>query len=178
MAVTASEVMRRRLWRGYDDPGLPVGMWFSWVQSTGDVSGGDNTLIIEFEPVEISTGLSGNFYNVEQLEITSTVNSNTDGLLSAINFAPRIGGATFNRHLSTEIASNEGSVASIELADQLQHPWFLGGPVLPTVTPSLRYTQDNNDGETVIFWAEGYIWSARSTQSEGGLRRPADSLYG
>lgn len=170
--------MRRRPWPGYADPALPEGMWWSWVQATGDVSGGDMTLIIELEPAELQLTLSGNYYSVEQLEVHSSVNGNTDGLLSIINFGGLIGGATANRHRTLPYDSNEGGVGAVNANAGLLKPWFIGAPTLASVTSSVRFTQDNVDAEVVIFRAEGYIWGARSTQAPGGVRRPMDSPYG
>ena len=178
MSVTNDVGARQRTWRGYDDPGLPIGMWYAWVVGQGDASGGDNTLIIEFDPVEIAR-ISGRFWNVEAIEV-----SNTRGTLEGpcalhiINFAPLIGGATINRMRTVQLVVNELADQAIDIASQLARPIFLGTSALPTVTASLRIVLDNTDGEDTTFWAEGYIWGGRSVLAEGGLRRPADSLYG
>ena len=178
MAVTVTVGARQRSWRGYDDPGLPVGMWFAWVVAEGDASGGDQTLIIEFDPVEIAQ-ISGRFWNVEALEVQNT-RGTTEGpaALHIINFAPLIGGAAINRMMTVRLVVNELAAQAIDVADRLPRPIFLGTSALRTVTASIRIVLDNSDTFDTTFWAEGYIWEGRSVLSQGGLRRPVDSLYG
>lgn len=116
MAVLGSAIIRQRLWRGYDSPGLPVGMWASWVNVQHDVSGGDAVAAILFQPGE-GTGsrVDGRFYNVEQLEIFSTLSTNPVASLLIVNFSIRIDGALTNREITIPLGANEGGEHGIRL---------------------------------------------------------------
>lgn len=153
-------------------------MWFSWLTAVGDASGGDQTLIIEFDPLEIAN-LSGRYFNIEALELSNNNNSQRGpAALHLINFAPVIATATINRQWTIEILLNNLGNNAITLGNKLVRPIFLGTPVLATVTASIRAVIDNVDTVDTTMWAEGYIWSGRSVMAQGGLRRPQDSLYG
>lgn len=179
MAIVAEAGIKQRIWRGYDDPGLPVGMWVGWVGVTGDVSGGTMTALMEFEPSELLPNRRpGRFYNIEALECTFTSEAANPAELLLINWSVAVDGAQTNRSWTLPMLSNEGGNSALGISNQLHKPIFLGQPAIRGVTASVRAILDNDNGTTLVLWAEGYIWEGRSTQSEGGLRRPVDSLYG
>ena len=174
--------MRRRIWRGYDDPGLPSGMWYGWVQGTGDVSGGSIILDVTLEPAEagpVVPGLSGVHYSLENIVVQSTFNSTTNGILRLINLTPPEAGALYTKQYTVGYSANEPGDAAMLIGTQLlQRPLFLGSRQLVSTVAALRFEVDNTDAEVIVFWAEGYLWEARSISAPGGLRRPVDSLYG
>lgn len=182
MSVLVDRTARRRIWRGYDDPGLPTGMWYGWVSAVGDGTGGDVILDLLLENAEASPGtpgLTGNHYNIEAISAQSTLSSATVAAMELINLTPPVeGAALFTRTFSLPMALNELNDNAILIGDLLPRPLFIGSRQLPAVSCIIRFTQDNNSGETIIFYAEGYVWGARSLQAEGGLRRPVGSLYG
>lgn len=179
MAVTATETIRQRIWRGYDDPGLPVGMWAGWVQATGDVSGGDVSAHLDFDPVELSPNRrAGRFYNIEQLEMSQSASGNDAAQLLLVNWSIEINGAFTNREYVAQLSTTQAGTSSLFLQNTLRRPIFLGQAAQRGVTASVRMVLDNVDSVVYIMWAEGYIWEGRSTQHPGGLRRPVDSLYG
>lgn len=179
MSTLNTANIRQRLWRGYDDPGLPVGTWVGWVNVQHDASGGDASAILNLEPSsEPDLRLTGRFYNVEALEIFGTQGTNDTGELLIVNFSVLIDNAATNRAWTFNVFGNQGGNQALELLQQLSRPLFLGQARTPGIDASIRATIDNVDTEDHTLWAEGYIWEGRSTQSEGGLRRPVDSLYG
>lgn len=176
MSVVAEASVRQRIWRGYDDPGLPMGAWVGWVQGTGDMSAGDNILALILEPE--GQPLSGNFYNLEALEITTTQATNVPASIILNNLSGQVDGAFFNRQWTAQIEFNDRSDGALALRGMLPRPLFLGQSDQPGTPTQILCTTDNSDGDVVVMRCEGYIWGARATQSEGGLRRPADALYG
>lgn len=177
MSVLVSSTMRQRLWRGYDDPSLPVGMWVGQIALTGDATGGTETLLLEFDPQENVNTKSGRFFNLEAFEIQSS-SAGAPGQLLIINFSQLIDGAAVNRSWTAQSLSNEAGDSALPLESQLKRPIFLGTPLLAGTTASIRWIQNNADTETVVMYAEGYIWEGRSVMAEGGLQRPVQSLYG
>jgi len=167
--------IRQRLWRGYDDPGLPVGTYVGWVQVTGDASGGDNNGIITYEPE--GQPLTGRFYNLERCEFQTTQAANLVVAVNLANFTPPVAGALMNRLLGLTVEFNDRSDGASNI-NGLPRPVFLGQAQLSNSPAQILFTSDNSDGDVIIAYVEGYIWEARSVQALGGLRRPLDSLYG
>lgn len=178
MAVVSEESIRQRIWRGYDDPGLPMGAWFGWVQSTGDLSGGSNVAALVIEPE--GQPLTGNFYNLEALEVTTSEDLSVIGqaALTIINLSGEMAGAFFNREWTVELRGNTRLNAAMPIAALLARPLFLGQSDQAQVPTQMQLTTANVDGEVVVMRAEGFIWGARATQAPGGLRRPIEALYG
>lgn len=175
MSVVASQEIRRRIWRGYDDPGLPVAVWQGRVTVTGDASGGSATLQIELWP-EAQPG-AGHFFNLEALEMTDSQGGG-DFQLLFINFGMAIAGAFANREWTIPMTFNQGNNGAIAINDQLAKPIFLGQPSIPAGRAALSVLATNDDGTVYDFYAEGYVWEPRSVQAQGGLRRPVGSLWG
>lgn len=181
MSVISDVQIRRRLWRGYDNPSLPIGMWVAWIGLTGDASGGDSTMDITMENAEASPAvpqLTGNHYNLEALEIQSGAAVTRQAALQFINLSVSMDGAQTTRQWSAPLISNQLGDAGLSIGNMLSRPIFLGTRQLVGTGCFIRLTLDNVDGQTEQMWAEGYIWSARSIMAEGGLQRPLGALYG
>lgn len=176
MTVTAINSISPRPWRGYDDPGLPVGMYFAQNAVTGDASGGLMNVFFTFkgegEPV------SGRFYNLEQINIFHSDPAAKVGRVVVSNFETLGPVGLVNRQRKFNLTSN----ASVSAMGDLLYfplPWFLGS-VAPVVSlaADLQVGILNVDLTSLVVSIQGYIWEPRSVQAEGGLRRPVDSLYG
>jgi len=170
--------VQRRPWRGYDDPGLPVGMYISQGTVLGDLSGGDMRVDATFRTAGQS--LSGFYYNIEQLEIHVTSElSATVGFIVFNNF--ELSGPTglVNRQLRYVLTNNANGQSALDASESARLPIFLGitQPV-PALEATVLVGLNNIDGETLLVTLQGYIWEPRSVMAEGGLRRPVDSLYG
>lgn len=176
MSVTAEVRLRNRPWRGYDDPGLPVGMWFAWVGVTGDVSGGDRILRVLFE--EESTPVTGRHYNIEQLEAHDEEDASSSVAMFLLGCSQFIDGALQNRQYSVSLTINENEDAAIQVNRMITGPIFLGQRDDVDAGMTAQFHAANIDGKAFFVRMEGYVWEARSVQAPGGLRRPVDSLYG
>lgn len=176
MSVTAEVNIRNRPWRGYDDPGLPIGMWYAWVNVTGDVSGGDRILRVLFETE--SSPLTGRHYSIEQLEYHDEEDQSRNIAMFLLGCSQFIDGALQNRQYNVNIASNENEDAALPSAGGLPRPIFLGERDQVDAAMTAQFHNVNVDGKACFVRIEGYVWSGRSVQAPGGLRRPVDSLYG
>lgn len=177
MTVLGQSSIIRRIWRGWDNPSLPVATWIGRATVTGDLSGGDAIMQIELWP-EAQAG-AGHFFNVEQIMVQT--DGDNDGVYSliAINFSHPIDGALSNLEWSIQMKGNElGNNAMLLGEAMLPRPLFLGQPQLPDGRAALSLTADNTDAEVYQFQAEGYVWEPRSVQAPGGLQRPPGALYG
>lgn len=178
MTIIVQAVILPRQWRGYDDPGLPVGMFIAQGIVTGDASGGRMAIQFLFRPEGIP--VSGRFFNIEQMEATHTPPV-ADGAvdLNAAEF-DLIGSTTLiDRFWRLEHRSN-GVVGALtwERAPNLL-PLFLGAPRRDAAFASqFNVGTLNTLNQTWSVTIQGYIWEPRSVMAEGGLRRPVDSLYG
>lgn len=178
MSVVANESIRIRLWRGYDDPGLPVGMYFAQNAVTGNASGGNAVVIFIFKGE--GDPISGRFFNIEQVNffIGASVSS-TICSLTATNFETLGPVGLVNRQWRFEVEQNGNSVSPMNEQAGFPMPLFLGSAApLASLATQVEFATNNIDITSFVATIQGYIWEARSIQAEGGLRRPVDSLYG
>lgn len=177
MTVIFDAHVQQRTWRGYDDPGLPVGMYITQGSVLGDLSGGNQLVIHSFKGEDEAA--SGRFYNIEQLDAHFTAAVPTIMFMRALNW--EISGPTglINRQWRALLQDNDNGVAAMMNDAAFPLPLFLGiiAPV-DSLAVQLEVGTDNADGQTLFVTIQGYIWEARSVLAEGGLRRPMDALYG
>jgi len=176
VTVSTEVAIQRHIYRGYDDPGLPVGRWFAWVRGTGDVSGGSNRLVVIFH--QEGRNIPSLFYNLEYLELVNSVNSSDAVGVFISNLVPLIEGSSLARQLTVSLAANDNDNAAMRPIDLLPRPIPLGQPTLPDVEAHLAFATDNVDGETLDVYCEGYVWTGRASEAPGGQRRPPDAYYG
>jgi len=176
VTVSVSNQIAIRPWRGYDDPGLPVGMYFAQNAVTGDASGGDMLILFQFkgeaEPV------SGRFFNLEQINIFHSVATNKAGHMVLNNFETLGPVGLVNRQYHFTLDNNANDVAALS-AFGTPLPIFMGSVApVASLAADLEIGIANVDLSSLVATIQGYIWEPRSVQAEGGLRRPVDSLYG
>jgi len=177
VTVSVSNGLSLRPWRGYDDPGLPVGMYFAQNAVTGDASGGDMIVFFDFkgegEPI------SGRFFNLEQINVFHSQISTIPGHVVANNWETIGPVGLVNRQWRFRLQNNANGVATMDDTGYLPLPLFLGSAApLADLASTLEVGVDNVDLTSLVVTIQGYIWEPRSIQAEGGLRRPVDSLYG
>lgn len=177
MAVSFDAVVVPRMWRGYDDPGLPVGAWIAHGVSAGDLSAGANEIIMIFKAA--GAPADGRFYNIEQINYFHTNAVEDRVWFRAINFdslGPFIVG---ERDWVAELDANTVNNASGRLDRANLTPLFLGQTNrLASLASTFVVSFLNRNLISVSAVAQGYIWEPRSVMAPGGLRRPLDSLYG
>jgi len=176
MSVVTLTIPVQRPWRGYDDPGLPVGMWVSQGVVTGDASAGQMAITTVFRPE--GARVSGRFFNVEQVEAQISP-SNSNGVFFFLADMDTVGDTVMvDRQWGGILASNS-SVGILRHERLPPLPWFLGAPRRDTGSFSSQFQvgTPNVDLSTWLVTLQGYIWEPRSMMAQGGLRRPIDSLY-
>jgi len=180
MSIGASFTIQQRLWRGFADPGLPVGVYIGAAEVTGDAGGGVQFLDFDFkgegEPV------SGRYYNLEQLTSHGLSVTSFAGSMIAVNWdrtgqlgiSDRIWALTYQ---SDGVSSAGLSQTGAALGGKM--PVFLGRalPVRDSST-SVRVQTANVLGRVLSATIQGYIWEARSVMVDGGLRRPVEAVFG
>jgi len=177
MAVSVSNGISIRLWRGYDDPGLPVGMYFGQNAVTGDMTGGSQTVLFVFKGA--NEPVSGRFFNVEQINVMHTDTVVKNGFVQATNFETLGPVGLVNRQWRLRLQPNTNGVAAMSDESWFPLPLFLGSVApVPALSAQVEVGVDNVTVSSFIATIQGYIWEPRSVQAPGGLRRPLDSLYG
>jgi len=177
VTVLQSAVLRRRPWRGYDDPGLPVGMYVSQASVTGDASGGNMTAVFEFKGE--ADPVSGWFFNLEQMNVFHSDANFKVGFMVAINFESLGDFGLIDRQWRFELEQNANDVTAMNEQFYPPLPLFLGAVApVASLAANLLVGVDNVNVTSLNVTIQGYIWEPRSVQAEGGLRRPIDSLYG
>jgi len=178
MTITAAFTITQRLWRGWDDPGLPVGAYIGAQTVTGDASGGTERVDFDFagegEPV------SGRYYNVEQITSHHTDAASVAGAMVAVNWESVGPTGLANREWPLTFQSDTvGDAQLIQVGANDVVPLFLGIPqAVPALATILSFRIPNVLNRVLFATIQGYIWEARSTMVDGGLRRPFEALYG
>lgn len=177
MSIVFNAHVKQRSWRGYDDPGLPVGMYFAQGAVTGDASGGNQIVIFNFR--NEGSPASGRFYNIEQMSAFHTDNTTRIYALVATNWESVSEAGLINRQWMGQVEATTNAVASMSTRAQTPLPLFLGitSPVA-SLAAQVELHISNINLTSWVVTIQGYIWEPRSVLVQGGLRRPVDSLYG
>jgi len=178
MSVGVTEPVVPRMWRGYDDPGLPVGNWIATGFVVGNGTGGVMTVDLLFKPEDQPS--SGRFYNLEQFDIFRTNTITASGFLVLDNFE-QLGSLTITtRQWRFELQDNGNGVGAIHYQEGFPKlPLFLGqSSRVASLNSVMQVGVINVNIVVLTVVAQGYIWEPRSIMAPGGLRRPLDSLYG
>lgn len=178
MSVAIVTPIVPRMWRGYDDPGLPESTYIAYAVSLGDGSGGTNSIEFLFKDEGIPA--SGRFYNIEQINVFTTQIVTAAAHLQIRNFeqlGPFLIGA---REFRFEIQPSSNSVSCINFNEGFPPlPLFLGQSSRFIGTNSLVEVGTDNTAVVILSAnIQGFVWGPRSIMAEGGLRRPLDALYG
>lgn len=179
MSVIQSIMAIIRPFMGFEDPGLPTGVWMGRVSSLGDGTGGLNRARIEFQA---SGGRTGQYFSLEQIMCRSTRVTVADNLRFQIsNMDPFILGQSNGAFADTYLIPIQQNVAAFAMVMNLATagllPLFLGTPDADGNSAGVSIEDDNVVATSVDFRAQGYVWGPRSVLSPGGLRRPIDGLY-
>lgn len=177
MTVSVTNVVVPRPWRGYDDPGLPVGMYFAQNAVTGDMTGGDMSVFFVFKAA--GSPVSGRFFNIEQINVFHSDTTAKACHVVATNWESVSPAGLVNRQWKLQLSTNANNVSAMNDQMYLPLPLFLGqaAPVA-SLEAQVEVGIDNVTVTSLIVSIQGYIWEPRSVMAEGGLRRPTDSLYG
>lgn len=179
MSVSVRTVVIPRLWRGYEDPGLPSGGYIANLIAVGNATGGQVTLNFDFKPQLESA--SGRYYNIEQINMfkTSTTTAQVAMQINQFEEVGRIAISTRRERFGLFTDDNGHAAIDYGTSDAPPMPYFLGKS---TRTVSLFavviFGIANVDLVVYSVTISGFIWEPRSTMMPGGLRRPIDSLYG
>jgi len=178
MSVTAVTPVSPRMWRGYDDPGLPVGTYISLGLVIGDASGG--TITVEHQFKTIGNPASARLYNIEAFNAFSTLNSDVRGSLRAVGFEELPTANVTVQRWTYELQTDGSAFGVIDFSKLPRLPIFIGQSTPDAATLAAVRASVPNPGAGIVFQSviQGYIWEPRSAQASGGLRRPLDRLYG
>jgi len=166
----------QRPWRGYDEPGLPVGMWVAQGTIIGDGSAGFTQVSFNFHTA--LQALSGRFFNLEQLEVHRNDDAAALGALTLVNFDLAPIGVP-NRVIQMSLSPTDSQTDAAALDNvAVDLPLFLGRTIAAGLATQLIISGINVNAVSLNAMGQGYIWEPRSTLAPGGLRRPVDSLYG
>lgn len=180
MSVTSVVSIHPRLWRGYDDPGLPVGMYIAHNTGTGDGTGGTNELAFVFKAA--NEPASGRFFNIEQFNVFEATAQGADilGSLRALDFEALGQDAITTRRWRFAMTDDGTARRTIDFSTgPPPMPLFLGQTARAAAFFShVVIAVPNVNTQPIEATIQGYIWEPRSILAEGGLRRPIDALYG
>jgi len=163
-----------RKFSGYEDPRYPSGMWLGEGLVTGDGSGGDSTVQIDFSK---AAGLrNSQYYSLEEIFAVKGNNVSAAGDMLVTNFD--VGDELIGRRYHFLLLATEGGVSNLTLsptAGTLR--MFLGQQSTPNSAQSISFIIDNTNLIDFAVRIGGYVWSARSSSVPGGPQRPPTGLY-
>jgi len=174
--------IQHRPFRGYDDPGLPNGIWIVQSSVLGDASGGNMILDVVFKDGSLPVPESSLMYNLEQVNVVTSTGGTSSCSVNPSNWDELSPGFTggvstvWGYLLSALDALNV--TASRGLWSNVT-PWFLGQVRKNTTNTIVRFQLLNGGATTDLsVKAEGYFWGPGAINAPGGPRRPTDSIYG
>lgn len=172
MSVNAENIFGLRPFAGFADPGLPIGHWGARQTVTGNATGGVQTAQVNFSVQ--GQGGPALYFSVEQLNVFRT---DATAQLITIELQNMLGpGGIFDSPWNLSLVVDP-STGAIRAPDQVMPlPWFIGTPSQGS-QGALQSRGANVDTVVQTLLVEGYFWSARSINVDGGLRRPLSGLY-
>jgi len=175
MSVIESRPFSLRPWSGHSEPGLPVAIWTQSFSLTGDASGGSRTMITEFKAA--SSPAHPRLYNLEQMDIfdNKSIGAIVDILWNGFDRPPGTtsegsGLGAFGYTIAMQASAIAGSLASG--FDTPPFPILLGIPAAVVSQCVVQIRAENSDGDLIRAKLHGYVWDARSFQTDGGPQRP------
>jgi len=174
MAVSDSVGISRAGWGGYNDPSLPIGVWFGRVSVVGNGTGGLSTLSLEFQPAGAST-LDSNLYSLEQIAGFANAAFTIAAINLGINPTLSVMGDTGQEWSVT--VGGPLTADSVGFNQLLPKGLFLGAQVALGYKSGLDIVATNTNAVTHRFTAMGYLWSSRSRSVQGGPQRPPSGLF-
>jgi len=175
-----------RPYRGYDDPGLPDGIWWARGALQGDATGGTNILTVEFKAQAAEVQALNRLFSLEETMAHTTGTDQTIQMefenWDAENFDPLTGqlvGGDLVAAISLQGVSSGGSFAQ-NLGEETGPGGrrYLGAPLKNIGSTDILFQTVNGDGEQTHVFLQGYWWEIRAINAPGGPRRPADGLLG
>ncbi len=181
MSVALTLPIQHRPFRGYDDPGLPSGIWIVLGSVLGDATGGFLNLDLVFKDGSRAVPESSQLYNLEQLYVFSTLDSDHVIAMIPANWDEDTPGSTgaistvISLLLSTPVLLSGSAGLGRDINGM--HPLFLGQVRKNATNTIIRFSMSNT-AVSLAVKAEGYFWGPEALNAPGGPRRPVDSLYG
>lgn len=177
MSVIADSAIVPRMWRGFDDPSYPVGTYISNFVIIGDATGGNMQIQFPFK-IE-GAPATGLLYNIEQISAFVSVNTGIpfEAFIRILAFEALgpfiIGDRSYRFDL-------QGGSSVLSMGTNFPPmPLFLGASARLASSFSVVQIGTGNLNATILsIDIQGYVWEPRSILAEGGVKRPADNLYG
>lgn len=184
MSVSETVLIRRFPYRSLEiiDHGLPVGIWYSHAEVTGDASGGIVGILILFQPAAGPT--NGQFYSLEQLSARIDAEANRSMSVRSVNFGTGLGsGQPGQLNIEWTTWTNVTGIAAsgLALSDPEQtvgfRKVFLGRPVQGAQAQINIAMTNIGAGVSLDVTAMGYVWNPGAVNSPLGIRRPVETLW-
>jgi len=177
MSITTAKLIGHRRWNGSLDPALPSGVWLAEVEGTGNASGGDQSVDIQFA-LAGNPNLNANIYSIEQLYISQSAVADAIALVNLSNMDNE-GGVPMDARFAVLLRTTEGGLGAIRPRDAVMFKGlFIGAQRVTGIDGSLSCIIDNVNGNALTMGAQGYFWTPRSVLVDGGPQRPSRAMYG
>jgi len=178
MAVTNTVATQSLPFAGYEPvTGLPQGIWSGSGRVTGDGSGGEAVIHLNFSFA--GQEFRSSYYSLEQLHITDDNSVDIEYMVDFLNLGSpfAIDEAAAPRFLVRVQALTNITDSVSPVQDLLLRPIFLGKQFGASVNVELRARVTNVSGVVSTVTALGYFWQPGAVNAIGGLKRPANSLW-
>ncbi len=179
MSVLEESDVLRRPYGSYADPALPVGIWVARAQVTGNATGGQAVIQVNFA---LSTQLrTEEAFSLEQITTATDgaggrnamlLTHNMDRDLSGVGLANAAQRWSFNQRNLTVGGSAISALEALGFRGL-----FFGRQHEANTATGFSVIWDNTDGFTNSVRVQGYVWGPRAVSTPSGPQRPLQGLY-
>lgn len=158
---------------GFDEPGLPTAVWQVSGVTTGDASGGTNTLQVNLK----SAGQPvGEFFSLEHISVRNET-AGDNALLLDTSGMDQFGPDTETRRWSLPSLLAEIATTLVLPIQNANPRLFIGRAADTGTAGTLSVLSNNANTEDIRVSMMGYVWSPRSILTTGGIRRPSSGIF-
>jgi len=179
VSIFERTTITRRPYGAFLDATLPVGIWLSRGEVTGDTSGGTQDIEILFSSTaQLRTQ---EIFSLEQLSVFLTSGASQVASIRTVNLDPDIplpGEVNAQQQWSISLVVTGGGAVVLSGADHVGvRGLFLGRQDAPNGNTGLTIQVGNVNGIILAVRAQGYLWGPRSVSTNQGPRRPESGVY-
>ena len=158
---------------GWPEAGLPDRIWEVSQESTGDASGGSNSIQVNLKAAGVPPG---NLFSLENIAVRHGASGVVVGNISTSGMRTAAPGFDVSQYNINLIDDPTGAI-SLGLLNEANPRLFLGRGASAGTAGTVTFTFVNTTVIVLRVVASGYMWTPGAINAVGGVRRPLSGLF-